>query len=108
MGLHFKYQANLMALFLPAPNFSNFSASASKCRFISVMNKPLLISEIPQPRLTCDSLESSSICQLATHIRIIIFDNNLNILVINNEIANTKLDALDLPRIHAAEASFAG
>jgi hypothetical protein len=72
------------------------------------MNKPLLISETPQPRLNCDSLESSSIRRLATHVRIIIFNNNFDILVINNEIANTKRDALDLRRSHAAEASFAG
>ena len=87
-----------MARFLPAPNFSNFSASASKCRFISVMNKPLLISETPQPRRPCDALESSSIRRLATHVRTIIFNNNFDILVINDEIANTKRDTLDLRR----------
>ena len=95
-----------MALLLPTPNFSNFSASASKCSFISVKKKPLLISETPQPQLTCDALESASIRRLATHVRIIIFNNNFDILVINDEIANIKRDTLDLRRSQASERLF--
>jgi len=72
------------------------------------MKKPLLISETPQPQLTCDALESASIRRLATHVRTIIFNNNFDILVINNEIATTKRDTLDLRRSPGQRDFFAG